>query len=46
VERRCIDELLRRIDSRKVRDEACVRSQRGERKKTMREADKAWRDGI
>jgi hypothetical protein len=32
VERRCIDELLRRIDGRKVRDEACVGSRRGKRK--------------
>ncbi len=32
MERRCIDELLRRIDGRKVRDEACVGSRRGERK--------------
>jgi hypothetical protein len=27
-----MDGLLRRIDDRKVRDEACVGSQRGERK--------------
>jgi hypothetical protein len=32
VERRCIDEMLRIIDGRKVRDEACVGSRRGERK--------------
>ncbi len=30
MERHCIDELLRRIDGRKVKDEACVGSQGGE----------------
>ncbi len=32
MERCCIDELLRRIDGRKVRDEACVGSE-GENRK-------------
>jgi hypothetical protein len=32
VERRCINELLRRIDERKVRDEAYVGNRRGKRK--------------